>query len=60
MGRGRGDTRHMDKLAPLLFKLADVIMDDSSRFTDEEIQQLSETFKSLAEYLDLEEHNELH
>ena len=35
-------------------------MDDSSRFTDEEIQQLSETFKSLAEYLDLEEHNELH
>tara|TARA_E500000331_G_scaffold203073_1_gene194850 strand:+ start:1793 stop:1945 length:153 start_codon:yes stop_codon:yes gene_type:complete len=50
----------MDKLAPLLFKLADVIMDDSSRFTDEEIQQLSETFKSLAEYLDLEEHNELH
>tara|TARA_B100000073_G_C23621683_1_gene528806 strand:- start:564 stop:716 length:153 start_codon:yes stop_codon:yes gene_type:complete len=50
----------MDKLAPLLFKLADVIMEDDSRFTDEEVQQLSHTFKSLAEYLDLEENNELH
>ena len=50
----------MDKLAPLLFRLADVIMEDDSRFTDEEVQQLSNTFKSLAEYLDLEENNELH
>tara|TARA_B100001989_G_C24169818_1_gene283710 strand:- start:187 stop:339 length:153 start_codon:yes stop_codon:yes gene_type:complete len=50
----------MDKLAPLLFRLADVILEDNSRFTDEEIQQLSHTFKSLAEYLDLEENHELH
>ncbi len=35
-------------------------MEDDSRFTDEEVQQLSHTFKSLAEYLDLEENNELH
>ena len=50
----------MDKLAPLLFRLADVIMEDDSRFTDEEVQQLSQIFKSLAEYLDLEENHELH
>ena len=50
----------MDKLAPLLFRLADVIMEDNSRFTDEEVQQLSSIFKSLGEYLDLEENNELH
>ena len=50
----------MDKLAPLLFRLADVIMEDDSRFTDEEVQQLSHTFKSLAEYLDLQENHELH
>jgi len=60
MGRRRKDTRTMDKLAPLLFRLADVIMEDDSRFSDEEVQQLSQTFKSLAEYLDLEENNELH
>tara|TARA_B100000131_G_scaffold308667_1_gene338280 strand:+ start:1419 stop:1571 length:153 start_codon:yes stop_codon:yes gene_type:complete len=50
----------MDKLAPLLFRLADVIMEDNSRFTDEEVQQLSSIFKSLGEYLDLEETHELH
>ena len=50
----------MDKLAPLLFRFADVIMEDDSRFSDEEVQQLSHTFKSLAEYLALEENNELH
>jgi len=48
----------MDKLAPLLFRLADTIMDDDSRFTDEEIQQLSSIFKSLGDYLDMEETHE--
>ena len=50
----------MDKLAPLLFRLADVILEDNSRFTDEEIQQLSNTFKSLGNYLDLEENHDIH
>ena len=33
----------MDKLAPLLFRLADVILEDNSRFTDEEIQEATQT-----------------
>ena len=49
----------MDKLAPLLFRLADVIMEDT-RFSDYEVQQLASTFKSLGEYLDLEDTHELH
>ena len=49
----------MDKLAPLLFRLADVIMEDT-RFSDDEVQQLASTFKSLGEYLDLEEIHDIH
>ena len=49
----------MDKLAPLLFKLADAIMEDS-RFSDEEVQELASIFRSLGDYLDLEENHDIH
>jgi hypothetical protein len=48
----------MDKLEKLLFKVADAIMDDNSRFSDEEVQALSIIFRSLGDYLDLVTENE--
>tara|TARA_B100000131_G_scaffold299877_1_gene320764 strand:- start:971 stop:1126 length:156 start_codon:yes stop_codon:yes gene_type:complete len=48
----------MDKLEKLLFKVADAIMDDNSRFSDEEVQALSIIFRALGEYLDLVTENE--
>ena len=50
----------MDKLAPLLFRLADVIMEDNSRFSDEDVQELASIFRSLGDYLDLEENHDIH
>ena len=50
----------MDKLAPLLFRLADTILEDDSKFTDEDIQQLSSIFKSLGAYLDMDEPHDIH
>ena len=58
MGRRRGDTPDMDKLEQILYRVADAIMEDDSRFSDEEIQSLSIIFRSLGEYLDLVTEND--
>lgn len=48
----------MDKLEQILYRVADAIMEDDSRFSDEEIQSLSIIFRSLGEYLDLVTEND--
>ena len=58
MGRRRGVTRQIDKVEQLLFKVADAIMEDNSRFTDEEVQSLSIIFRALGEYMNLVTENE--